>query len=150
MSNPAWPTHLFTVESANELLPVVIPILERMQTDQRLLDETGNRLDSFTEAMRSNGHAMEALRLEQQALRLRKQIERDIIQIALLGVELKNIATGLIDFPALRHNEIVLLCWKLGEGDIAYWHDVQSGFAGRRPLDFGSEPPSFPGVETPG
>jgi hypothetical protein len=139
MSNPAWPTRLFTVESANALLPVVIPILERMQTDQHLLDETGDRLDSFTEAMRSNGHAMEALRLEQQALRLRRQIEQDIIQIALLGVELKNIATGLIDFPALRHNEIVLLCWKLGEGDIAYWHDLQSGFAGRRPLDFGND-----------
>ncbi len=82
---------------------------------------------------------MEALRLEQQALRLRRQIERDIIQIARLGVELKNIATGLIDFPAMRQNEIVLLCWKLGEGDIAYWHDLQSGFAGRRPLDFGKE-----------
>jgi hypothetical protein len=82
---------------------------------------------------------MEALRLEQQALRLRHQIEQDIIQIALLGVELKNITTGLIDFPALRHNEIVLLCWKLGEGDIAYWHDLQSGFAGRRPLDFDND-----------
>jgi hypothetical protein len=45
----------------------------------------------------------------------------------------------LIDFPALRHNEIVLLCWKLGEGDIAYWHDLQSGFAGRRPLDFDND-----------
>ncbi len=53
MSDAAWPTRLFTVESANALLPVVKPILERMQTDQQLLDETGNRLDSFTEAMRS-------------------------------------------------------------------------------------------------
>src|SRR3954451_9321438 len=139
MSNPAWPIRLFTVQAANELLPVLIPILERMRTDQQLLDETGNRLDSYTEAMRSNGHAVEALRLEQQALRLRRQIEQDIIRIARLGVELKNIAPGLIDFPALRHNEIVLLCWKLGEGEIAYWHDLQSGFAGRRPLDFGSD-----------
>ena len=139
MSDATWPSHLFTVESANGLLPVVKPILERMQGDQRLLDEIGNRLDSFSEAMRSNGHAMEALRLEQQALRLRHQIERDIVQIALLGVELKNIAAGLIDFPAMRQNEIVLLCWKLGEGDIAYWHDLQSGFAGRRPIDFGND-----------
>jgi hypothetical protein len=46
----------------------------------------------------------------------------------------KNLDEGLVDFPALRHGETVLLCWKLGEDEIAYWHRVEDGFAGRRPL----------------
>ena len=50
------------------------------------------------------------------------------------GAEVKDLDEGLIDFPALRGGETVLLCWKLGEGEIEYWHRVEDGFAGRRPL----------------
>ena len=139
MSEPYRPTRLFTVATANEMLPVVAPILERMQRDQQSLDDTGNRLDAISEAMRSNGHALEAFRLEQEALRLRKRITEDVLHLAHLGVEVKNIATGLIDFPAIREGEIVLLCWMLGEQEIAFWHSLQAGFAGRRPIDFTGE-----------
>jgi len=51
-----------------------------------------------------------------------------------LGVEVKDLDEGLVDFPALRRGETVLLCWRLGEDDVGYWHTVQEGFAGRRPL----------------
>jgi hypothetical protein len=52
-----------------------------------------------------------------------------------LGVQLKDYSQGLIDFPSLRDGEVVLLCWRLGEGDeVEWWHDVDSGFAGRQPL----------------
>ena len=139
MSEPYRPTRLFTVATATEMLPVVTPILERMQGDQQSLDGIGNRLDAISVAMRANGHALEAFRLEQEAQRLRKRITEDVVQLARLGVEVKNIAIGLIDFPAMREGEIVLLCWMLGEGEIAFWHGLHTGFAGRRPIDFTDE-----------
>ena len=52
------------------------------------------------------------------------------------GAQVKDLDEGLIDFPALRDGETVLLCWKLDEDEIRYWHRVEDGFAGRRPLPF--------------
>jgi hypothetical protein len=59
----------------------------------------------------------------------------ELSAIAKLGGEVKDLDTGLVDFPARRGEEEVLLCWKLGEKKIAFWHTTDSGFAGRRPLD---------------
>jgi hypothetical protein len=50
------------------------------------------------------------------------------------GAQVKDLDSGLIDFPTLHHGETVLLCWQLGEDEIAWWHRVEDGFAGRRPL----------------
>jgi hypothetical protein len=61
-------------------------------------------------------------------------LARIIDEIAEHGAEVKDIDEGLIDFPALRHGETVLLCWQLGEDEIRYWHPVEDGFGGRRPL----------------
>nr|MBA3805693.1 DUF2203 domain-containing protein [Acidobacteriota bacterium] len=56
-------------------------------------------------------------------------------EIETLGVQLKDYTRGLIDFPSLRDGRVVLLCWQLGEGEqIEWWHDVETGFAGRQPL----------------
>jgi hypothetical protein len=51
-----------------------------------------------------------------------------------VGAQIKSLEEGLLDFPALRGDEEVLLCWKLGEDEIAYWHGLEEGFAGRKPL----------------
>jgi hypothetical protein len=56
----------------------------------------------------------------------------DLIDAA--GAQIKSLEEGLLDFPALRGDEVVLLCWKLGEEEIGYWHGVDEGFAGRKPL----------------
>ena len=50
------------------------------------------------------------------------------------GIALRDIGSGLVDFPALANGRPIWLCWKLGEGDIAWWHELQAGVAGRRPL----------------
>jgi hypothetical protein len=56
-------------------------------------------------------------------------------QLETLGVQIKDYARGLIDFPALREGRVVLLCWQMGEGDeLEWWHDLETGFAGRQPL----------------
>ena len=62
------------------------------------------------------------------------ELARVIDEIVEYGVEVKDLDEGLIDFPALRRGETVLLCWKLGEDEILYWHGIEDGFAGRQPL----------------
>ena len=68
--------------------------------------------------------------VEAHARRLAKLVD----EINEHGAEVKDIETGLIDFPALRNGETVLLCWQLGEDEIGFWHRADDGFAGRRPL----------------
>ena len=71
-----------------------------------------------------------AATIEQEAAAIAKCA--DLIEEA--GAQIKSLEEGLLDFPALRGDEVVLLCWKLGEDEIGYWHGVDEGFAGRKPL----------------
>jgi hypothetical protein len=125
---------LFTVAEANALLPVVVPTLESLRDLNQQLDTAKGELDRFTPAMRGNGHGMDVLALERQIAELIAQLTAGINEIAALGIELKDLNQGLIDFPAVRDGRIVYLCWRLGEDRIAYWHDLDAGFTGRKPL----------------
>jgi hypothetical protein len=68
-----------------------------------------------------------------------RQLAATVDEIAERGAQVKDVDTGLIDFPALRRGETVLLCWQLGEGEIEFWHRVEDGYAGRRPLPLEDE-----------
>lgn len=123
---------LFSIEEANALIPEVRRILLRIQRSHR-------RLLSFQESAR---HAAEGA--EQggggmpdgpQYVSLLLELLSSAGELETLGIQLKDQARGLIDFPSLRDGRVVLLCWHLGEGDqIEWWHDVEAGFAGRQPL----------------
>lgn len=125
---------LFTVAEANALLPGLIPLLEAIRDDKARLDEARAALAKLTPAMRSNGYGMAAVGLERRVGDLAAKLTRGIERVTRLGIELKDLDHGLIDFPTRRDGRIVFLCWRLGEGDIAFWHDLDAGFAGRRPL----------------
>jgi len=71
-----------------------------------------------------------------------RSLAHTVDEIAERGAEVKDLDEGLIDFPALHGGETVLLCWKLGEDEIRYWHRVEDGFAGRRPVEELDEPTS--------
>jgi hypothetical protein len=95
------------------------------------------RQEELERKIRGNGGGIPPAQLadataevEAHARRLAKLVD----EINEHGAEVKDIETGLIDFPALRNGETVLLCWQLGEDEIGYWHRVDDGFAGRRPL----------------
>jgi len=88
------------------------------------------RLEAARDAVAVEHLAEAAAVVEREA----RELARTIDEIAGHGAEVKDIDDGLIDFPALRGGETVLLCWRLGEDEIAYWHTVEDGFAGRRPL----------------
>ena len=67
------------------------------------------------------------------------ELESCVQELTGIGVQVTDAETGLVDFPAIRHGEEVLLCWRAGEDAVEWWHDHESGFAGRRAIDWGAE-----------
>jgi hypothetical protein len=124
---------LFKVEEANALLPTVRRIVKKIQ-------RAHNRLVSFRDLAH---RAAEGAELGGGGFAPGSGLYVDVLLILVkgageldaLGVQLKDYSRGLIDFPCMRDGRVVLLCWQLGEGDeIEWWHDMETGFAGRQPL----------------
>jgi hypothetical protein len=134
------PMRHFTPEEANEALAEVGPLVERMVEHRRAHVEALARQEELEGRIRGNGGGIPPATLAAAAAEVEsesRELARAIDEIVEYGVEVKDIDEGLVDFPALRHGETVLLCWKLGEDEIRYWHTVEDGFAGRQelPLD---------------
>lgn len=129
-----WP-RLFTLPEANDLLPEVMPLLLELRSHKVTLDSAVAALAALTPAMRQNGHAAPALELEARIQEMTEELAAGIDQLTTMGIEIKSLDHGLIDFPSLHEGRVVFLCWRLGEGPvIRFWHDIDAGFAGRRPL----------------
>ena len=128
----------FTLEEAQATLEELRPVAEEMVEHRRELVEAQARRATLGAQAASNGgdltpsdFAAADEELEQAATALARCVER--IQAA--GVLVKDLDRGLLDFPARRGDEEILLCWHVGEDEIGYWHGVQEGFAGRKPVD---------------
>jgi hypothetical protein len=129
-----WP-RLFTLPEANSLLPDVMPLLLELRSFKVTLDSAVVALSALTPAMRQNGHAAQARELETRIQELTAKLAAGIDQVTAMGIDIKSLDHGLIDFPSLHDGRVVFLCWRLGEGPtIRFWHDIDAGFAGRRPL----------------
>lgn len=126
----------FTVEEATRLIPQLTDIVTQIQEKKRELDHLQDVLSEMLARTAGNGHIIEADATEKQAAvgRLAQELEALVDEINRLGCELKDMELGLIDFPTMKDGREAYLCWRLGERDIAYWHDPQSGYAGRQPL----------------
>jgi hypothetical protein len=127
-------TRIFTVEEANRTLPLVSRIVEDIVRDYARWRE---KVDTFEVEVARTPHGetgTEALRLEQEAQLLAAEIERFMGELAALGIEFKGFDIGLVDFPSELDGRLVYLCWRLGEAQVEYWHDLEAGFAGRQPL----------------
>jgi hypothetical protein len=133
--NPAsWP-RLFTVAEANALLPEIVPLLMEIRARKVELDTALAALETLTAAMRLNGHAAEARDLEARIHDITTELAAGVEHLNDQGIEIKSLDHGLIDFPSWRNDRVIYLCWRLGEGArIRYWHDIDSGFAGRQLL----------------
>lgn len=125
---------LFTLAEARALLPVLRPILLALQASHRMLHDARRDLSELTPEMRSNGSAKLARELEDVVTGAVEALRAGIARIEELGVELKDIQSGLVDFPAQREGRVVYLCWRVDEADIGYWHELDAGAAGRQPL----------------
>ncbi len=127
---------LFTLEQALELLPVVRELIAAIQGAKGEMDRLSTELQSVMESSSSNGHTgpSKAAVLREQTTTAGARLEELMGELQELGCELKGIEQGLVDFPALRDGRTVYLCWQAGEDTISYWHELDTGFAGRRPL----------------
>lgn len=124
---------IFTVEEANDLLPVLRPKLEEMR--RRYAVNRAFRDAVKLAATAANDHGGGGLEGGTRYVKSLYKIGKITTEIYELGVQLKDYSRGLIDFPSTRNGQIILLCWQLGEAErIAWWHETDAGFAGRKPL----------------
>ncbi|HXB63015.1 MAG TPA: DUF2203 domain-containing protein [Acidobacteriaceae bacterium] len=129
----------FTHSEAQTMLPVLEALLRRaiaanakavaleeemQQLNQRIFLAGGMNVD-VAAAVRRRGEREIAIR----------EAKDTLAEIDAIGVQVKDLNAGLLDFPCKMEGEIVLLCWKLGEKEITHWHTVEAGFSGRQPLD---------------
>lgn len=131
------PARLFTVDQANACLPLVRSIVADMVQLARDLLERRQRLDQLMLGRKSQKGNVYSEELEQMEEELEKDLERlngYAAELMELGVEPKGAAEGLVDFPCMIDGRISYLCWKFNEPEILYWHDLETGFAGRQPL----------------
>ena len=127
----------FTPEEANEVLVELRPIVERMVEHRRNLTAAQVQQAELVTRITGNGGDMVPSDLHEAADAIQREaaaITECAERINAAGAEVKSLEEGLLDFPARRGDEIVLLCWKLGEDEIHYWHRADEGFAGRKPL----------------
>jgi hypothetical protein len=128
---------VFTVEEANAMLETVRPLTEEMVAHRRALAQAMARQDRIEGKVRTNGGAMaprEPAELAAVVAEEAEAVARCLERISELGAVVKDLDTGLVDFPAMRGGEEVFLCWQLGEEEIRYWHGLEEGFAGRKEL----------------
>lgn len=129
MLNPRYPK-LFTAEEANRLLPELLPAVEDMLAGRVEILRLRPDLESTLDKAVRNGGSPESGPL----LEAFDKVKAAIKSIQKHGVLVKDVNSGLLDFPAMRDGEVVFLCWKVGEPQVAYWHSIDGGFAGRQPL----------------
>jgi hypothetical protein len=132
---------LFTPEEANEALAFVRPRIERLVQRRRELLRLGGQLGGVRATVAGNGGRLDAGRvneLQESAAAATAELASLVEEINDLGLQIKDLDTGLVDFPAAHPEtgEIVLLCWQLGEAEVGHWHGLEEGFAGRKALPF--------------
>jgi hypothetical protein len=128
--------HYFTREEAEALLPEITIVLRKIQQCNQDIHAIEKDLQVLSVRAMGNGH-----HLRERILTLQNSVEQYVTEIRELleelhafGCELKDPDVGLIDFISLRNGREVYLCWHLGEDRIRFWHDLDTGFAGRQPL----------------
>jgi hypothetical protein len=121
---------LFTLEQANQLLQTLRPLVDQLIATRDQIVTIRPELDSGVQKALGNG----ASKATGDLLKLFRKIERLINEVHSYGVLLKDVDQGLLDFPSELEGRVVFLCWKHGESSVSYWHDLDAGFGGRKPL----------------
>jgi hypothetical protein len=127
----------FTPEEANAELEHVRPLAEQLVATQLERTAALERQEQLEGKIRGNGGGIPPAELAEATAEVdavERRLARLVDEITEHGAQVKDLDSGLIDFPAVHHGETVLLCWQLGEDEIAWWHRIEDGFAGRRPL----------------
>jgi hypothetical protein len=133
------PDRLFTPAEANSALPEVRDAAERLVALRRRMAELEETRSRLTTAIGGNGGGYVTGDLDAAQSELGSLVRAAgacLERLEELGVQVKDPDSGLVDFPARRQGEDVLLCWRVGEDEVGFWHDLVEGFAGRTPIDW--------------
>jgi len=129
----------FTLEEAQSLLPVLESLLRRAMEGKQSAEEVESDLSELARRIYLSGGMMVDLEaVAKQRAEIEAHLERvreSIAEIDSIGVQVKDFEAGLLDFPCRLDDQVVLLCWRMGEPAIEHWHTLESGFQGRQPVD---------------
>jgi hypothetical protein len=131
------PRKLYTVEEANAALPLVKAITTDLVRVSRGVVERRQRVAQLVAGRRlekGDPYAEELLWAQEQLQQEIDRVGEYLGELRELGLETKNATEGVVDFPSKVYGRSVFLCWKLGEPEVAYWHDLDGGYTGRQPL----------------
>jgi hypothetical protein len=136
-SKPSTGKKHFTAAEANATLPLVRAIIRDIMAlalDLRDRQERLARLRAKDRGVLGPAYQEELLQVEEGLERDQERMQQYEEELRDLGVELKDYFTGLVDFPCRMNGREVYLCWRAGEPEVAYWHELDAGFAGRQKL----------------
>jgi hypothetical protein len=129
----------FTLNEAQKLLPVLESLLRAAIEGKKLIESVDSELQQVVHRVFLNGGTfLKIIHLARRKGEREKAVQRvkdSMAEIDAIGVQVKDLDIGLLDFPCVVDGRTVLLCWRLGEKSITHWHGVSEGFAGRKPID---------------
>ena len=132
-------TRTFTLDEAQDLLPVLETLLRASIEGKKLMDVVETEFQELAHKIFINGgmslNVVHIARRKAEREKAIQKVKDAMAVIEAMGVQVKDLDIGLLDFPCEVDGQIVLLCWKLGENAITHWHGVSEGFAGRKPID---------------
>jgi hypothetical protein len=130
---------IFTLSEAQTLLPVVEALLRKAQAAGARAGELEREMQQLSQRIFMSGgmhvNVVQAAKRRAEREKATQEARDTLAEIDEIGVQVKDLAQGLLDFPCIVEGQTVLLCWKLGEKEIGFWHTEEDGFAGRKPLD---------------
>lgn len=127
-------TRFYSIDQADARLPDLTALLDKLRADRGEVATARDELERFRTTNGNADHADELKAREERIRALVYRMERYVSQLVAWDITLRDIETGLVDFPALVNGRQVCLCWRLGEAKVGFWHELDAGFAGRRPL----------------
>jgi hypothetical protein len=129
----------FTLDEAQTLLPVLESLLRTAIAAKKVMEEVDGEQQALAHRIFLNGgthvDVVSLARRKAERGKAEQRAKDALAEIDSIGVQVKDLDIGLLDFPCEVEEEIILLCWKLGETSIAHWHGTHEGFAGRKPID---------------
>ncbi len=125
---------LFTVDQANRTLPLVRKIVEDVVREHRRWQDAVRELELLGSGSQPELPDLRVVALERRIQKVARELDGFQAELDALGIQLKDRRIGLIDFPSELDGRPMLLCWQLGEPSVQFWHDLDTGYAGRQPL----------------
>jgi hypothetical protein len=133
------PDRTFTLDEAHAVLPVLESLLRSAIGGKKIMEEVEAEMQALNHRIFLNGgthvDVVAVARRKAERVKAEQRAKDALAEIDSIGVQVKDLEIGLLDFPCEVEGSIVLLCWRMGERSITHWHSTEEGFAGRKPID---------------